>query len=133
MKKLSFIFFTLLIFTSVSYASFPVSDTLQLKQETLQKEEIKQYHSSLIKMGIDLNDCRCESCRARIPKKIIDYHKIIFKFFLLTGCVGLIMMLYGILSPIPLDILVTIYGSYIFIPSVLLLLINFLIKRKKVI
>ena len=63
MKKLLFIFFTFTIFANVSYASFPVSDTLKVKQDTLQTEEIKQYHSNLIKMGIDLNDCRCESCR----------------------------------------------------------------------
>ena len=63
MQKLLFIFFTLIIFANVSYASFPVADTLKVKQDTLQTEEIKQYHSSLIKMGIDLNDCRCESCR----------------------------------------------------------------------
>ena len=63
MKKLLFIFFTFTIFVNVSYASFPVSDTLKVKQDTLQTEEIKQYHSNLIKMGIDLNDCKCESCR----------------------------------------------------------------------
>ena len=63
MKNLFFIFITLITFANVSYASFPVSDTLKLKQETLQTEEIKQYHSHLIKMGIDLNDCKCESCR----------------------------------------------------------------------
>ena len=63
MKKLIFIFFTLIIFANVSYASFPVADTLNLKQDTLQTEEIKQYHSNLTKMGIDLNDCKCESCR----------------------------------------------------------------------
>jgi len=63
MKKLIFIFFTLIIFANVSYASFPVADTLNLKQDTLQTEEIKQYHSNLIKIGVDLNDCRCESCR----------------------------------------------------------------------
>ena len=63
MKKLLFIFFTFTIFANVSYASFPVSDTLKLKQDTLQTEEIKQYHSNLTKMGIDLNDCKCESCR----------------------------------------------------------------------
>ena len=63
MKNLLFIFFTLITFANVSYASFPVADTLKVKQDTLQTEEIKQYHSSLIKMGIDLNDCRCESCR----------------------------------------------------------------------
>jgi hypothetical protein len=133
MKKLILLLITLTTLKTVSYASFPVSDTLKVKQDILQKEEIKQYHSNLIKMGVDLNDCRCESCRDSIPKKLIDYHKIIFKFFLLTGCVGLIMMLYGILSPHPFDIFVTLYGSYIFIPSVLALLINFLIKRKKVI
>ena len=66
MKKLLFIFFTLIIFANISYASFPVSDTLKVKQDTLQTEEIKQYHSNLIKMGIDLNDCRCESCRNSI-------------------------------------------------------------------
>ena len=63
MKKLLFLFCTLITFANVSYASFPVADTLKVKQDTLQTEEIKQYHSSLIKMGIDLNDCRCKSCR----------------------------------------------------------------------
>ena len=63
MKKLILLLITLTIFTNVRYASFPVSDTLKVKQDTLQTEEIKQYHSNLIKMGIDLNDCRCESCR----------------------------------------------------------------------
>ena len=63
MKNLLFIFITLITFANVSYASFPVADTLKVQQDTLQTEEIKQYHSSLIKMGIDLNDCRCESCR----------------------------------------------------------------------
>ena len=63
MKKLIYIFFTLIIFTNISYASFPITDNLKLKQDTFQTEEIKQYHSNLIKMGIDLNDCRCESCR----------------------------------------------------------------------
>jgi len=47
----------------VSYASFPIADTLEIKQYTLQTEEIKQYHSSLIKMGIDLYSCKCESFR----------------------------------------------------------------------
>ena len=63
MKKLLFIFFALITFTNVSYASFPVADTLELKQDASQIEEIKQYHSSLVKMGVDLNDCKCESCR----------------------------------------------------------------------
>ena len=58
-----YILLLFIVFANVSYASFPVADTLKVKQDTLQTEEIKQYHSSLIKMGIDLNDCRCESCR----------------------------------------------------------------------
>lgn len=63
MKNLLLISFTLIAFTNVSYSSFPVLDTLKVKQDTLQTEEIKKYHSNLIKMGIDLNDCKCESCR----------------------------------------------------------------------
>ena len=63
MKKLLLIFIAIITLANVSYASFPVADTLNLKQDTLQTEEIKQYHSNLIKMGVDLNDCRCESCR----------------------------------------------------------------------
>ena len=47
----------------MSYASFPIADTLEVKEDTLQIEEIRQYHSSIIKMGIDLNTCKCESCR----------------------------------------------------------------------
>ena len=39
---------------NVSYASFPISDTLELQQDILQTEEIKQYHYSLQQMGIDL-------------------------------------------------------------------------------
>ena len=62
-KKLLFFFITLTTFTNVSYASFPIADTLEIKHYTLQTEEIKQYHSSLIKMGVDLNSCKCESCR----------------------------------------------------------------------
>ena len=48
---------------NVSYASFPIADTLKVKHDTVQTEEIKQYHQSLLKMGIDLNTCKCESCR----------------------------------------------------------------------
>ena len=63
MKKLLLLLITLSAFISTSYASFPIADTLEIKQYTLQTEEIKQYHSSLIKMGINLNSCKCESCR----------------------------------------------------------------------
>ena len=64
MKKLLLLLITITTLTNVSYASFPIiEDTLETTIDTLQIEEIKQYHSSLIKMGIDLNACRCESCR----------------------------------------------------------------------
>ena len=63
MKKLILLFIALTTFTNMGYASFPIADTLEIKQYTLQTEEIKEYHSSLIKMGIDLNSCKCESCR----------------------------------------------------------------------
>ena len=63
MKKLLPLFFAFTILVNFSYASFPINDTLKLKQNTLQSEEINQYHSNLTKMGIDLNDCKCTSCR----------------------------------------------------------------------
>ena len=66
MKKLILLFIALTTFTNVSYASFPITDTLEIKQNTLQTEEIKKYHDHLIDMGIDLNSCKCESCRIGI-------------------------------------------------------------------
>jgi hypothetical protein len=67
MKNLILLLIIITSFISVSYASFPIiSVALEIKQDTLQTEEIKQYHSSLIKMGIELNSCKCESCRTGI-------------------------------------------------------------------
>ena len=63
MNRMILLLIILTTHINVSYASFPVADTFKEKQDTLQTEEIKQSHSSLIKMGIDLNDCKCESCR----------------------------------------------------------------------
>ena len=65
-KKLLFLLITLTIFSNVSYTSFPITDNLEIKQDTLQTEEIKQYHYSLQQMGVDLNSCKCVSCRAGI-------------------------------------------------------------------
>lgn len=72
MKKLILLLITLLTFTNVSYASFPITDTLQVKQDTIQTEEIIQYHQSLLKMGIDLNSCKCESCRKGISPLVCN-------------------------------------------------------------
>ncbi len=66
MKKLLLLLITLTTFMNVSYASFPISDTLEVPQDIVQTEEIKQYHYSLQQMGIDLNACKCESCRIGI-------------------------------------------------------------------
>ena len=66
MKKKLIFFIIQLAFTNVSYASFPISDTLEVIQDIMQTEEIKQYHYSLQKMGVDLNSCKCESCRGGI-------------------------------------------------------------------
>ena len=61
MKKLILLIITLTALISSCWASFPFY--IGISSDTLQIEEIKKYHSSLIKMGIDLKDCRCESCR----------------------------------------------------------------------
>jgi hypothetical protein len=67
MKKLILLFIALTTFMNVSYASFPIiPDTLEETIDTLQTEEIKKYHAHLIDMGIDLNSCKCESCRIGI-------------------------------------------------------------------
>lgn len=66
MKKLLLILVTFTTLTNISYASFPVADTLKMEQDTLQSESINQYHSRMQKMGIDLNSCKCESCRNNI-------------------------------------------------------------------
>jgi len=64
MKKLILLLITLSAFIITSYASFPIIvDTLATTIDTLQTDEIKQYHDHLIDMGIDLNSCKCESCR----------------------------------------------------------------------
>ena len=66
MKGIVLLLITLTTFSHVSFASFPVPDTLKVNQDTLQTEEIKKYHDHLIDMGIDLNSCKCESCRIGI-------------------------------------------------------------------
>ena len=70
MKKLILLLITLTTFTNIIYASFPVSDTLKMKQDTVQTETVDQYHLRMQKMGIDLNSCKCESCRNGITPSI---------------------------------------------------------------
>ena len=66
-KNLLFLLIMITTFTNVSFASFPIIvDALEMTIDTLQTEEIKQYHDHLIEMGIDLNSCKCKSCRIGI-------------------------------------------------------------------
>ena len=83
MKKLLFLLMILTALNNVSYASFPIiADTLETTIDTLQTEEIRQYHSNLIKMGIDLSACKCESCRNGITpltkngKEVLEKNKM---------------------------------------------------------
>ena len=70
MNGMILLLITLITFTNVSYASFPVADTLETKVDSLQTEEIKQYHYSLQQMGVDLKSCKCKSCRNGIAPLI---------------------------------------------------------------
>jgi len=72
MKKLLFLLMILTTFTDVSFASFPIADTLEIKQDTLQTETVEQYHLRMQKMGVDLNSCKCISCRKGIPPLVRD-------------------------------------------------------------
>jgi hypothetical protein len=74
-KKLLFLLIILTPFTNLSYASFPITDTLVVKQDTLQTEEIAEYHDHFIKMGFDLNSCKCESCRIGIAP-LTNYREV---------------------------------------------------------
>ena len=67
LKKIILLLITLTTFSNVSFSSFPIIvDTLEMTIDTLQTEEIKQYHDHLIDMGIDLKSCKCKSCRIGI-------------------------------------------------------------------
>ena len=81
--KLILILIATTTFANVSFASFPIiADSLEMTIDTLQTEEIKQYHSSIIKMGIDLSACKCESCRNGIApltkngKEVLETNKM---------------------------------------------------------
>ena len=62
-KKLLFLLIALTILNNVSYASFPITDTLQIKQDTVQTETVAEYHLRMQKMGFDIDDCRCDDCK----------------------------------------------------------------------
>ena len=78
MKRIILLLITITTFRHVSFASFPVADTLKVNQDTLQTEEIKQYHYNLQKLGIDLNSCKCKSCRHGVTP-LVSKPKILSK------------------------------------------------------
>ena len=111
MKKLILLLIALTTFMNVSYASFPITDTLQVKQDTIQTEEIKQYHQSLLKMGIDLNSCKCESCRKGISPLVCNSKGELVKvdkksvsngnasaMYLLAGLILLGVVIWGVIG-----------------------------------
>lgn len=54
MKKLALLLFTLIALKSLSYASFPIYDPLQIA-------EVKQYYYCLPKTGVYINSFKCEN------------------------------------------------------------------------
>ena len=62
-KKLLFLFIMLTTFANVSYASFPIKDTFEVKKDTLQIETVKEYHFRMQEMGFDIQDCKCDDCK----------------------------------------------------------------------
>jgi len=102
MKKLILLLIALTTFMNVSYASFPIADTLEVKQDTLQTEDIKQYHSSLIKMGFDLNTCKCESCRngiapltnsREVNKPLSQFQRIWLPIIIIMTILAIVLMI----------------------------------------
>ena len=106
MKDWSLLLITLIIFNNVSYASFPLSDTLQIKKDVVQTETVEEYHVRMQKLGFDLSICNCESCRANIPVNIpiaddiinrdtSEWHatKWYASWWMITISIGIVIML----------------------------------------
>ena len=102
MKNILCLLFALLAFINVSYASFPINVSASI--DTLQTDQIIQYHTSLLKMGIDLKTCKCESCRSGIAPLFIENneHKevsqskrmsIVVKLLIVMAILGALLMI----------------------------------------
>ena len=83
MKKLIFLFITLITLTNVSYASFPVTMEPVISIDTIipdstkinndkpvrearpegSKESTEEYHLRMEKQGFDVSTCMCPDCR----------------------------------------------------------------------
>ena len=62
-KKILFFLIALTTFSNVSYASFPITDTLEIKQDIVYTEAVSEYHLRMQKLGFDIQDCRCVDCK----------------------------------------------------------------------
>jgi hypothetical protein len=87
MKKLLLLLITLTTLTNVSYASFPVADTLKT-------ESISDYHLRLKNMGIDTPaDCDCTTCSSVLKTEVQtekDYRRLILKIFAILSILSYI-------------------------------------------
>ena len=76
-KKLLLLFITLITFTNIGYASFPVIGETIISIDTIipdtnksvKKETTEEYHYRMEKQGFDIESCVCESCRDGIAEK----------------------------------------------------------------
>ena len=63
MKKLLLILLSFFSLNTFTYASFPINDTLIIKQDSPQSETTEQYHQRMESMGFNINVCKCKDCR----------------------------------------------------------------------
>ena len=76
-KTLLLLFVTLITFTNIGYASFPVLGENIISIDTIipdtnksvKKETTEEYHLRMEKQGFDIESCVCESCRDGIASK----------------------------------------------------------------
>ena len=70
-KKLLLLVITLITFTNIGYASFPVlgeniisiDNIIPDTNKSVKKETTEEYHLRMEKQGFDIESCVCESCR----------------------------------------------------------------------
>ena len=94
MKKLLLLLIALTTLTNVSYASFPIADTLKVKQDTVQTETVEQYHIRMQNMGIDTPvDCDCTTCSSVLKTEVQtekNYTRLILKIFAILSILSYI-------------------------------------------
>ena len=59
----------------MSYASFPVNDTLTVEKDSIDSETVEQYHLRMQAMGFDISSCRCEDCQKSISFNNFNKYK----------------------------------------------------------